>query len=598
MAKKREIAELPTRLLVVAIGGERRQRNVLIGAGIGVVALAVGVFAVTRAVDARETAARADAWSGLNACLLGEPLKPGEAAADRYASLQLSVVGVAKERRAKAGELAWPASCASLAATLGEHGGTPALTEAANALGKALREDVSATGDHRALVERVWAEAATAKVAPGTAPSGAPAAPKPGPILYAGEAFRGLPRFLSGNFLLTSVHEEPSPGAAKIRFLIDQKDMPEGPVICTATATEPTVRCMKVPAAAATLSPGLRLVGTTDDGARPFYFAGDRGQMGVFPPEGKAAIAAGVTLGAVARSDGSLVTLSRKDGARELRFGHQPAVGPTTDRALLQPTDFESAGQTGIFWDWLAYKGAAKAGAKSHLFVRRLGEGSADPKPAVDVGEIEEPTPPDKADKEPLISACRSDEALALRVRGQKADAITFYAGGRWSAPMKAPTRGGALTCRGLEAVTTSIDHAVEGDKDYATITQARCNSSGCTPVSVTVRQMLAGVGEIAPADASSIVAADVGGKLLVVWNAGTVGGLRMRLAAPERLKDADDTVISDGRDGKEAKIGSFAGMRVLSTSAFALLFVNTTTGVKLFRVDPTGQVTALQSAI
>ena len=188
---------------------------------------------------------------------------------------------------------------------------------------------------------------------------------------------------------------------------------------------------------------------------------------------------------------------------------------------------------------------------------------------------------------------------MSVRVRGARVDTLAFFAGGRWGSPVKLSTRGGALTCRGIEAVTTSIEHAIEADKDYATVSQSRCNSSGCTPVSIPLKQMLAGVGEIVPADASGIVAADVGGKLAILWNGGPLGGLRMRFGAPDRMKEALDTIVADGREGAgEAKLSSFVGLKVLPGNGFAVVLVNTTSGVKAFRLDAAGQVAALQATL
>jgi hypothetical protein len=178
-------------------------------------------------------------------------------------------------------------------------------------------------------------------------------------------------------------------------------------------------------------------------------------------------------------------------------------------------------------------------------------------------------------------------------------DTLALFAGGRWGAPVKLSTRGGALTCRGIEAVTTAIEHAIEGDKDYATVSQSRCNSAGCTPVSVPLKQLLAGVGEIVPADASGLVAVDVAGKLAIVWNGGPLGGLRMRFGAPDRLKDAADIIIADGRDAAgDAKLSTFVGLKVMSGAGFAILLVNTTAGVKAFRLDSEGHVVALQATL
>jgi hypothetical protein len=596
MARKPEMAELTTRLALQALGSERRYTKILVFGGIGVVLLGGGIYAAARTLDTRETAAREEAFGTLGVCLLGpDPLKTGEAASARVANVKLGVVGIPLEKRSKPGDLGWPVSCSAPAYALLEHAGDSPLGKAAEALGKALKGDASATADLHAEVDKVWAEAAAVKLE-GKPPKDAAPGPKPVEPLYSADQLKALPKFLSGAFGLVNVHEDAAPGKT-IYFLVDQKDTPEGPVLCAADAADTVVKCMKVPEAAATLSPGLRIIGTTEEGARPFYFAGDRGQLGIFPPGGQHAIAASVAYGATSHKDGSLDFVTRKEGMKDLRLIHQPAVGPTGEAPLLQPTDFDVPGQTGLYGDWFVYRSLAKTGTPSHLWARKI-EGTL-VKPAVDVGELDEPAPGDKAERDrEQISGCRSDDALAVRVRGQRSDVIAFFAGGRWAVPVKTPTRGGALTCRGIEAVVTSVDHAVS-DKDYATITAARCNTSGCTTTSLQIRQLLAGVTEIAPADAGSIVAADVGGKLMLVWNAGLAGGLRMRFAAPDQVKDATDIVITDGRDDKGgSNVSTIAQMRVLTASNWGLLFLSTTSGVKVMRVDATGKLTPLTASL
>jgi hypothetical protein len=584
------------------LGSERRYKRIVVFGGIGVVVLGGAIYGIARTVDARDTAAREEAYGALSACLIGaDPLKDGETPGARVANIKLGVVGVPVEKRAKAGDLPWPASCSTQGYALAEHASGTPLGTASEALAKALRADSAATADLHAELDKVWTEAATAKVK-GTPPTtgsgpGAMLAPKPVTPLFTAEQFRALPKFLSGNFSLASVREETAPGAT-LYFLVDQKDTPEGPVICTANATDSTVKCQKLPEAVATLSPGLRLIGTTEAMARPFYFAGDRGQLGVFPPDGKHAIAAATTYGASAHADGSLGFVNRKETGKELHFTLQPAVGITSDQVVLQPTDLDTPTQSGFFWDWLVYRSLAKKDAPSHLFARKVD--GAVVKPSVDVGEIEEQAPLDKAERDrEQIAACKSDDALAVRVRGQKGDTVAFYAAGRWTAPMKASTRGGAFTCHGLESVSTTVEHVADRDKDAPIITQARCNTSGCTTTKVEVRQLLAGL-DISPLEAGASVAADVGGKLLFLWNAGSVGGLRMRLAAPDRMKDTEDVVITDGREEKAgASVSSIASMRVVGTNTYALVFLGTTSGVKVLRVEPaTGKLTPLQGTL
>ena len=175
---------------------------------------------------------------------------------------------------------------------------------------------------------------------------------------------------------------------------------------------------------------------------------------------------------------------------------------------------------------------------------------------------------------------------------------VAFYTGGRWSAPVKSTTRGGAFTCHGLEAISTTVEHASDRDKDFPTVNQSKCNTSSCTTTKVDLRIVLAGL-DIAPADAGGSVAADVGGKLLFLWNAGTVGGLRMRFAPADRIKDAEDVIITDGREDKAgALVSSIAAMRVIANNTFALVFLSTTAGVKVLRADAAGKLTPLQASL
>jgi hypothetical protein len=584
MPTKPETTEPSTRLPSHVHGGERRFRRIVVSGGVGVIVLAAAIYGVARAVDARETAAREAARGDLGSCLLGpDPLKDGETPSARVARIKLGVVGIPLEKRAEPGELPWPASCGAQAHALAEHAAATPLGAAAEALAKALRADTAATAEVLFELDKVWAEADAAKVFPAPSP-GAKVAPPPAALVFTTEELRALPRFLSGTFSLLDVREDPAPGT-EMHFLVDRKDSAEGPVICTVRAADPAARCTKFPETVATLSPGVRLVGTTEQGARPFYFAGDRGQLGIFPPDGQHAIAAAVTYGASARADGSIGILMRKDGGRELHLVHQPAAGPIADQAVLPLTEIDTPTQAGMFWDWIVYRTLPKLVSPAHFVARKVQ--GPEVGPALDAGEIEEIAPMDKAERDrDQVSACKSDEAIAVRVRGQRGDVLFFHAGGRWSSGVKAATRGGALTCRGREAVITMVEHGTGRGRDYPTITQSRCSTAGCATTQVEVRRMLAGL-DIAPLDSEASLAADVAGKLLFLWNAGPAGGLRMRLAPIDHIMEAEDVVVADVREEKAgASVSSISGMRVLHASGFAVVLLSTIRGVKALRVD------------
>jgi hypothetical protein len=599
MGKKTELLQLPTRMLAVELGSQKRWRRVVLFGGIGAVVVAGLAYAVVRAADSKSAATLEGAWTDLNACLLGAPLKDGETAAARASAVQLAVVGLPKDKRGRAGEAPWPASCAPAAFTVAENAGAAekgdALKTSADALAKALKEDANATTDLAPLVEKVWADAKTSGLKLGAAAKG-PTAPAPASVVFTRDAFAAVPKFLSGNFILGDLREQASSAPPKVRFLVDSKDAAGGPALCTVTPADTTIHCVKVPAEAAKMSPGLSLVGTTEDRAQPFYFAGDRGQLGMFPPNGSKIVAAAVSPGAVARADGAFLALARSDKGKDIGLVVAPPTGAATTRPLLSAADLDSAGLAGLFWDWLVYKGPTKAGP-SKILAKKLGKDGPEPAAAVEIGATDDASPSN--DKEAVVTGCRSDDGLAVRFAGGSSDVIALYAGGRWAAPVKTGTRGGALTCRGVEAVSTQVTHAVENGKNFPIVRQARCSASGCNTTVVQVRELLGAVSEIAPADATGIAAADLNGKLLLVWNAGGTGGLRMRLAPAEHIKDAEDVVITDGRDAAgSAKTTVLTEVRVISGSTHAVIFVGTTAGVRALLVDGTGAVKAAQSSL
>lgn len=591
MGKKTEMLQLPTRMLAVELGSQKRWRKIVLFGGIGAVVVGGLVFAVVRAADSKSAAALDGAWTDLGACLLGAPLKEGESAAARASAVQLAVVGMPKDKRSKPGEPPWPSSCAAAAFTVAENAGAAehgdALKASADALAKALKEDANATTDLAPLVDKLWADAKKSALKVGAAGKG-PTAPPPANVVLTREAFAAVPKFLSGNFLLSDVREQASTAPPKVRFLVDSKDAAAGPAVCTAAPGDATIRCVKVPAEPAKMSPGLSLGGTTEDRAQPFYFAGDRGQLGIFPPSGDKIVAAAVSPGSVSRADGAFLALVKNERGKDIQLVIAPPAGPARTAPLLSGADLDAAQLAGVAWDWLVYKGPARGGP-AKILARKMGNNGPEGAP-IEVGTTDEASPTNE--KEATVTGCRSDDGIAVRVAGGASDVLALFAGGRWAAPFKTGTRGGALTCRGVEAVATQITHAIDQGKDFPTIRQARCAASGCTTTVVNVREILGPVADIAPADASGIAAADVNGKLLVVWNGGGAGGLRMRFAPAERIKDAEDIVITDGRDAAgSAKTSVLTDVRVLSGSTHAVLLVGSTSGVRAFTVDGQGAV-------
>jgi hypothetical protein len=602
MAKN--LADLQTKVLAVKLSGERRGRRVVIIAVVGVAAIGAAAYFATGAMEAKDTAAAAQEWSQLSTCLLGDaPLGERETASSRVRNVQLAVMGLPKEKRSKGTELPWPQSCAPVAHSLAEHlkaagDAKKSVATSAEAVAKLAQDNPSATKDMAEQVDKLWKEAAAAGLkagGPAAAASGSPVAAAPKPAApWSGDQFKDLPKFLSGGFSLSALRIEPSPGAS-IRFLVDQKDLPEGPVSCSVSATDAAIRCGRVPPAAAALSPALRLVGTTDDGARPFLFGGDRGQLGIFSPDGGDKLAAAVALGGTAHADGSILLATKKDSGKDVRFFLQPKTGAATERGGLGATDLDAPGQVGVFFDWVMWRAKpSAAGAKTHLLARKPETATG-----TDIGELDDAAPTDpQADEDGgQLTGCKSGASLVARVRGAKNDALSFLAGDKWGAPVKAPFRGGALTCNGTEAMITRVATAMDGDKNAAAITQAKCSAAACTQTQTSMKEIA--LAEILPADANGITAVDIGGKLLVVWNAGYLGGLRARIAPIDRIKDAEDIVLYDGRDeSSKHGLSTILGVRGVSNGAFGLVFVHTTQGVRALRFDGAGKYTVLPSGV
>lgn len=596
-----------TAFFMAHLNSPGRKKKIFAIAGAGVVALAVTGVLVVRALDSKEKSAVEKGWTDLQACLLGEPLKERETVTERIRNIQLSVVGTPIERRAKPGQQGWPLRCAPLSHELSEHakavGGEYApIQTTAEALSKALLADASAAAGFSEQAEKLWADGAKAKLKAGAIPAGAAAAPKPAAAMGY-EAFVALPKFLSGGFSVLNVR--PAAPGSQAAFVIDQQDLTEGPQVCSAGPTG-NVKCSKAPAAAVKLSPGLRLSGHVEDGARPFLFAGDHGQSGILRADNGETTTSAYVLGAYSRKDGSLWALTR-GGSREAKLLHVSPTGSRSERAGARDLGGDAIASASLVGGWLAYRTGPKASPASKLVFRKLGDKNEEPAAAIEAGDIEEappsepepirkpgrkaaPPPSPEADDERAVASCRFEDTLAVRLHGQKGDAVSVFQAGRWSPPLKSPPSGGAFTCRKGEAASTKVTPVMEQDKNWASISHVKCSLAGCNATTVTMKDLLPGLVEAAPIDDKSAIAVDVDGKLLVVWNAGYVGGIRMRIAPPGQLKDVEDIVLIDARDPKNAmKLTAITEMKLVPAGTSALLFLGGPTGARALRIEGSG---------
>jgi hypothetical protein len=591
MGRKPEPKDLSTRFVLATLGSERRWKRILSYAVVGAVVAGVAAYFVMQNVSQSVAASLEQDWGALQGCTLGEPLATGETPSSRLRAVQLAVLGVPHDARAKPGQLGWPSDCAPLAAALSEHAasaetGGAELKASATALAKAMREDPNGAADISKQVEEVWSDAARAQLK--GAPSGADTTPKPLAALFTKEGF-ARPSGLKGEVALSSLHADPSPGS-ELRFLVDDKGLEGGPVLCAIDGVKPALACTHLAPEIVKLAPGLNLAGTTDEGAPPWIFAGERGQLGIFRPDGKTGLTGAAAFGASAHKDRSanLLVHEGTGSALDLKLALVPPSGDPVMHDAFGSDEIEAPTDATLAYDWLVYRSGSKWKPPSHLVARKLDAKGAGP--VVDVGDVASAERALREDKQPTLSACRNGETIAIRLHGGRNDVVSFHAAGVWSAPLPLQMRGGVMTCLGNEALVTRVTSGPE-----ASIDQARCNPSGCTIAKLTMHEMLAGT-DVVPAESSSIAAGDVNGKLFVAWNAGPVGGLRMRLAPADRLKATPDTLIVDARE--DSGLSSVTELRILSAAGFAMLFVNTTAGLRVFRVDSAGKLTPLQTQL
>lgn len=606
LVREASIVGLPTQAFLAQVSGGRRKKKLFLVAGLVVAAAVGGGIFAARTLDARDRAFVEEDFSKLSACLIGTAPTGKETAASKFRNIQLAVMGTPVERRAKGSDQPWPGRCAPLAHELSEHAkglaGREALVDASELLAKSIVGDPASTGNFKDTLDKLWAAATAAGLSAGVA-AGVPMPPAAATPL-SDEQLRDLPRLVGGGFTLSSIRAE-SFVSSSARFLIDQRDLPGGPQLCTVSSTDASASCKRMGAAAGKLSPGLRLGGTADDGAEPMVFAGERGQLGAF--RGDDSFGDGFTVGSYSRKEGLSLLLTRTS-TRDVKLTAKAPGKASVDRSALVASDVGNAAVTvGLFWDTLAYRTAAKATPASRFIVKKVAD-NGDLGPAVDVGELEDTTPGDEAavdprarqtetDDERQMVGCRTADATMIRLRGTKQDYVTFFQAGKWSPVAKSPSKGGLFSCHATEATTTRVASLMEQERNFATIHQSKCSLSGCVAGSVSIRDLVGGLMDAAPVDVKGVQAVDIEGKLLVVWNAGFNGGLRMRIGSLAQIKEATDVVIVDQRDDKSGlKLAAITEIRLLPAKQFALLFLATPAGTKLLRIDGTGKITPIAS--
>ena len=578
--------------------GRRTRRLALFG---GVFALAVGggLFGLTRYQEAQSTAHIEGAWGALSRCLVGKPLDAGERVDTRFRALQLTAMALPEPQRAPAGGHAWPGRCASLSYALSEalkDGGKAAKGEKdlafwAEALAKQLKEGTSFTADLGENLTHTWEEADKARLPATAGPEQPPTPALPHP-LDADSLARGTP-LTKAPFSLKSLYTDLHPNQ-KLHFLVDEKSIPQSPFLCTITGQK--AQCATLPKAITDTHQGVRLLGTADDEAAPLIFAGKRGNAGVYRADTGEQVDRIFSYGGHAAKDGFSALLGWNESDEELRLIRKASSDAKKDTTLLKP-DFRIGNyyyNAQVLWDHVLLRGVTKSNSR-RLFAQSLTRGDKLGEP-VDVGELSEAGLHDGGpDEPPHISGCRTAEIMVVRVKGYDNEFVSFLVNGKWSTPVLVPATGGTLSCRKADAAITGVYPSGQDSAWKTTVEQRRCTTAGCTYDEIRMEQLLSGQLEFSPKE-SRAVAADLDGKMLVVWSAGDRGGVRMRLGAADQIAKAEDVIVFDDlvKDGKVQSLSTLFDMRIFSREGYAILVMSTVSGVHAVRITADGKFAPL----
>lgn len=570
-----------------AMRRRRGRRFAIVGGVVAVVAMSaagLGLLVSQRSTRQATEVAAAE----LRACLLHGPLEAGETPSLRFRRLQLAAMSRSEAERMAPGASVWPLECRAPA---GRAVDAFAAASAADTLTKPLAEltkkldlQTSISADLSVVVDATVQE--LDKVALG------PIIPSPAklpPMVLNVDALAKLSPISKEGTSLGHSFTEDNPGLS-LDVLIDEKDLPDAPLLCEFNQADPEASCRTLSELKSAQAHGLRLLGTSDPGAKTLVFAGQRGSEGVFVAGSGTYVDRLYSYGGYTRKDGSVAILGWDEKAKTLVLSRKDAEGPAI-RLTLKPNfrvgNFFYGSQ--ILWDQILVRGITRDNER-RLFVLPLAEADKRTFELADIGELPEPGYiRDGEEERPHVSGCRTDQMMVVRVRGDGNDFLTFRINGQFSRPVHAPAFG-LLGCNGTTATVVRVEH---GRSPSPLLYHDACTSAGCTRTALKNDALDRSTQDLKVIDPERIAAVDLGGKLLVVWSAGDRAGLRMRIAAPTAFDRGTDVVVLDDRvhDGKSSTESTLLGFRLYSREHFAVLLLSTVAGMHALRIDLDGTV-------
>jgi hypothetical protein len=556
-------------------------------AAIAVVAVvgvgAVVFFAVRSAHAGREREAKA--WATLARCLTGpEPLAPGEKPSVRVRRIQLTAMGVPWRAQNKE---PWPGWCAPRAHAVHEalsdeghaQAGAKDLAYWAEHVGKQLKDSGYPETDLGGSIDALW-DAATKQGLPAAEPDDVTLAPTAAQPLTV-DKLRSVPPVSPSSFTLEVVSDERVP-TEPMRLLFGAPGAANAPLVCVVRATGATAQCSALPDAIKGFQP--RLMGGAEDGAAPLAFAAPAGQDGILRTDDGKLVDQGASYGGLSRADGFTADLVWDAGKSKFRLRRSRA-GEAGRDAWVDLPGVTSDAQVAMLWDAVVWA------ANGSVQVRHVLDGDAPLGAASTVAVV-----PDEGPAADGLWGCKTPQGLALFVRAYGMRTSTLDTGDRWSTPATFSFGGGrveSMTCGANVATLTAIDAVGERGWVEGRVTQARCAPGTCATRTTELSKVFPDVKETMPV---RLAASDLDGKLLLVWQAGAVGGLRMRLAPQERIEEPGDAVLYDDlvQDAAVGDASTLLGWTMFSRRGYSVVVLATSAGVHLLRIDASGAATPL----
>ncbi len=574
----------------------RRKKRLTIGFAIGGAAIVIGTAAAMvlqdRAAKARLQSSAAD----LSVCLFGDALPAGKAVATQLRGAQLTAMGLPDvERGAHEGQ-PWPQRCGVVAQSLMESAKDAGLADKtddadlvdrADALAKALKTPTAQYADLGPVADGTWSALEKAKVAvgpskrvPGPPPRSKPLAPAD---LGDTSAISKTP-FAFGSVELSAYRGEI------FHILVQDAGVPNAPFICG--FDDGPIRCRSVPGELGKGNLGLRIFGTTENGAWPLLLAGASGLGGLYRSEDGVKIADGpMILGASIAKDGTTRVLRQKGREIQLEVIHPGEAKAKITRHPLP--DGCTTLSVGMLWDeaivecQIPYGRAQNAGEHLLLPLGKdvPGHKKAEAAASTEDDEAAEPSAP------PPVSAgsyasCRAGET---RIVG-RGSAMFFKDALGWSRPQKSSMRGGQVSCTDKVATVTYLADARGETPWRSSITHTRCTVAECTATTMQFEALLKGGLEGAPRE-KLFDATSAGDATIVAWASGQTGGVRLRIGAADGIVASPDIVVYDdlAREGPLAGKPDLTDMTVIGQPKQATLLLRTSRGVHAIRIAGDG---------